>query len=531
METDQRSVDIVVVGAGFGGSIMAMVCRRLGRSVILVERGKHPRFAIGESSTPLTNLLLEEIGERFNLGFLAEFSKWGSWQEKHAKISCGLKRGFSFFHHREGKAFRRFEDHRNELLVAASLTDALGDTHWYRPELDAFLVEKAVELGSEYWDESQIVAAEEASEGLRLKVERPSEALTLRARFVIDASGPRGVLFRCLNLCDRSIAGMPLTQALFGHFRKVTRCQDLDAFRLPEVPPYPIDCAAVHHVFRSGWFWELGFNNGIVSAGVVMTDEWAECLRLEGTISAWKGVIARFPSLQQIFANAVVDSQFFYQRRVSFFSDLLHGRGWALLPSAAAVIDPLFSTGFPLNLLGIVRLGLAIERFFDLPGFLGQMERYSEVTRDEACRVGRLVGVAYQAMGSPKVFNAVSYLYFAAVSFEETRRRLKRVPIDNGFLLGSHRCFRDRLDRCLDQISRQLAQGSLRQEQEDQLVNHVIETVEPFNVIGIGRRNAQNWYPVRMEYLFRSLEKLESDVNEVREMLLRCGVEQKLMPA
>ena len=29
------------------------------------------------------------------------------------------------------------------------------------------------------------------------------------------------------------------------------------------------------------------------------------------------------------------------------------GDGWAMLPSAAGVIDPLLSTGFPLTLLGI----------------------------------------------------------------------------------------------------------------------------------------------------------------------------------
>ena len=32
------------------------------------------------------------------------------------------------------------------------------------------------------------------------------------------------------------------------------------------------------------------------------------------------------------------------------------GDRWAMLPSAAAFIDPLFSTGIPLTLLGIERL-------------------------------------------------------------------------------------------------------------------------------------------------------------------------------
>src|SRR5437867_4128092 len=59
--------DIAVVGSGFGGSLMAMIARQLGCSVVLLERGRHPRFAIGESSTPLANLLLEELARRYAL--------------------------------------------------------------------------------------------------------------------------------------------------------------------------------------------------------------------------------------------------------------------------------------------------------------------------------------------------------------------------------------------------------------------------------------------------------------------------------
>jgi FADH2 O2-dependent halogenase len=60
-------VDLAVVGSGFGGALTALVARRLGLSVALLERGTHPRFAIGESTSPLANLLLEEIARRYDL--------------------------------------------------------------------------------------------------------------------------------------------------------------------------------------------------------------------------------------------------------------------------------------------------------------------------------------------------------------------------------------------------------------------------------------------------------------------------------
>ncbi len=547
--SEVRSADVAVIGSGFGGSIMAMVCRRLGRSVILLERGKHPRFAIGESSTPLANLLLEEIAKQFGLPFLAEFSKWGIWQEKHPEIACGLKRGFSFFHHQEEKSFQRFPDCRNEFLVAASPCNALADTHWYRPDFDAFLVRKAVELGVDYFEESRIVHIEEERERVNLLAKRASGLLRVQARFAIDASGPRGALFRLLNLRERAINGMPPTQALFAHFRNVRRCEELNEFRLPnsvseggERLPYPIiDDAAVHHVFPHGWFWALNFNNGVTSAGVAATDDWAARWFYLEKDKAWDAVLSRFPSLRRAFAGAIEVVPFCYQRRVSFLSRSLHSLRWALLPSAAAFVDPLFSSGFPLNLLGVARLGELMDRFFESPEWSSRLEQYARTTAEEACRVGRLVGTAYQAMKYPMLFNAVTCLYFAALSFEETLRRLKRVPSGNGFLLGDHPVFRNRLDDCLDRIRDPLAQGFLSSGQQDCLEEDVRRSIEPFDVIGINNkeigdqknpasRSPANWQPVRLDALLRSAHKLESSAEEIRRMLLRCGFPKESLP-
>ena len=89
MKTD---FDIAVIGSGFGGSLIAMIAKRLGRSVVLLERGQHPRFAIGESSTPVANLLLEELARRYDLPRLLPLTKWGPWQRARPEIAGGLKR-------------------------------------------------------------------------------------------------------------------------------------------------------------------------------------------------------------------------------------------------------------------------------------------------------------------------------------------------------------------------------------------------------------------------------------------------------
>src|SRR5947199_6670078 len=111
--------DLAILGSGFGGSLMAMVARRLGLSVLLLERGSHPRFAIGESTSPLANLLLEELAQQYDLPRLLPFATYGTWKRAYPEVTVGLKRGFTFYHHRAGHPFAAAADREDQLLVAA----------------------------------------------------------------------------------------------------------------------------------------------------------------------------------------------------------------------------------------------------------------------------------------------------------------------------------------------------------------------------------------------------------------------------
>src|SRR5947207_6740538 len=55
-------VDAVVCGGGPAGSTFATCLARAGRSVVLFEREKFPRFHIGESLLPWNVPLLSRIG-------------------------------------------------------------------------------------------------------------------------------------------------------------------------------------------------------------------------------------------------------------------------------------------------------------------------------------------------------------------------------------------------------------------------------------------------------------------------------------
>src|SRR5471032_2524576 len=103
--------DIAVVGSGFAGSLTALALRSQGKRVIMVERERHPRFAIGESSTPLANLLIEELADKYGFPQIRAFSKWGTWQRSRPDVGGGLKRGFTFYFHRPGETFADEADH------------------------------------------------------------------------------------------------------------------------------------------------------------------------------------------------------------------------------------------------------------------------------------------------------------------------------------------------------------------------------------------------------------------------------------
>src|SRR6266849_4332348 len=176
--------DIAVIGSGFAGSLIAMIARRLGRSVALIERGQHPRFAIGESSTPLANLLLEEIATEYDLPFVRPLCKWGTWQKKLPHLACGLKRGFTFYHHEFDRRFGPDPERRQQLLVGASPRDEIADTHWYRPDFDHYLVQQAQALGVDYWDEVKITRANAEPNGMRLEGERKGQSIEFVGQFV-----------------------------------------------------------------------------------------------------------------------------------------------------------------------------------------------------------------------------------------------------------------------------------------------------------------------------------------------------------
>ena len=564
--------DLAIVGSGFGGSMLAMVARRLGFRVVLIERGRHPRFAIGESASPLAGILIEQLADRYDLPRLRPLSAYGTWRRAYPHVVCGLKRGFTYFRHDAGCRYGTADDRSNQLLVAASPNDELSDTHWLRSDVDAFLVEEAIALGADYVDETTLESCEWRPDGCGLlSGMRRARRLQLSAHFVIDATGPRGFLSRALGIGNRGFDAYPQTQSLFSHFTGVARCDEMPDFDVsraggperpspgsplgdrvrtgsepgpgrraggPECPPYPADDAALHHVFDNGWMWVLRFENGVTSAGIAVTDTLAAELRLADGERAWRRFLERYPSIAAQFADAAPIREFTWMPRLAWRAEATAGDGWAMLPSAAAFVDPLFSTGIPLTLLGIERIARIMEGgpaasalraaarlggalrsregppLPDLHSTHGDRpappwEAYAAATLAEADHTADVIAGCYASFPRFEDFTSYSMFYFAAASFSEMARRLG-MSRPRRFLCADDPQFGDASTR-LSPLRTRLRGRDYR--------DAVFAAVESLNVAGLCDPAKRNWYGVDLEDTVAAAGKFGLEQESVRAAL------------
>ena len=497
--------DAVIVGSGFSGSLLARILARTGWSVKLVERARHPRFAIGESTTPLANLALERLARDHGLPELAGLATHGRWLATRPEVRRGLKRGFSFYLQTPGEAWRPGPERR--LLVAASPNDHVADTHWLRSDVDHLMTELAVSDGVHLTEETTVEEVVPESAAIRLTLRHDGRIETTTSGLVVDASGSSAVVSRRLGAVD----GPPLRTAsslVGGHFRGVRNLAEVidDASALAGAP-YAEDRAAVHHLLEEGWAYLLAFDHGVTSAGLLL--EGADRGRSATPEALWRGVIERYPTLAALFMDAEPVEALRHVPRVQHRLSSCHGPRWVAMPNAFGFVDPLFSTGIAWSLRAVERLadvllntgpaseGVTTGRCF---------ERYASLLRAELDEIDSLVATAYRARRCFDLFAAHSMLYFAAVSFAESFERIARPDgaCWRGFL-GAGDAEAERLIRDSGARLRAVLAGDGPAREYEAWV---ARSIEPLNVAGLGDPARRNLYPADMDELERRAPRL-----------------------
>ncbi len=486
--------DLAILGSGFGGTLLAIIARTLGYSVALLERGTHPRFAIGESSTPLADFKLAAIADRFGLDWLRPFAKYGTWKANYPHLTCGLKRGFSFFRHDLGKAFTPTAHNTNALLVAASPDDAIADTHWFRAEFDAHLVNRAIAEGVPYLDRLEIHSIRHSDRGWELEGIRPDGAASIHAGFLVDATGNGQALSQPLGLesvdpsCLRA-----RSRAVYSHFVGVARWHDvLQETAGPAATAehmFPCDAAALHQIIDGGWMWVLRFENGVTSAGFSLDPETHPIRPDETPEAEWKRLLRTYPSLARQFTEAEPVRPFVRTGRLQRRLTQAAGPNWALLPHSAGFLDAWLSPGIAQTLFAVNRLGRLLAEDWRSPTREQRLAGYGRAVLRELAWVDEITGTCFACFDRFPVMATVTMLYFAAAMFCEERERTGQAGPDEAFLLADHPGYREMADRLFRQALTVDASDS------DRFMAAARHGFEPYNLCGLCDPDRRNMYP------------------------------------
>lgn len=421
------TTDVAILGSGFAGSLLALILERRGLRTVLLDRARHPRFAVGESSTPVADMILRGLARRHDLPRLAPLAAYGSWRETYPHLGVGSKRGFSYFHHVPGEPFAPRADHANELLVAASSDPWNCDTQWLRADVDAFLAAEAEAQGATLLEGVELEGVEQTANDWRLTGRQEQQRVEVRAAFVVDGTGPGGVLPRALGIEPAPVPLTTCTRAIYGHFTGVPRWGEVISAAGAAVAdhPFPCDDAALHHLLDGGWLWMLRFDDGRLSAGLVLD---AERFPLDPGVPAeaeWARWLGRYPSLGRLLADARLTDppgRLVRTGRLQRLAGQAAGPTWALLPHTCGFIDPLHSTGIAHSLSGVERLAEILPAHWGRPTLTAALAAYGEDLGRELRWIDRLVALCYRSLPSFRLFTASAMLYFAATIHYERLR-------------------------------------------------------------------------------------------------------------
>jgi FADH2 O2-dependent halogenase len=523
---NMQSCEVAIVGSGFAGSLLARVLTTLGYDVVLLERGTHPRFAIGESSTPLANLSLERIGVRYGLTDCYDLATHGRWMEHHPDLMRGLKRGFTYYRHHPHEKFENRGLESERLLVAASPNDSISDSHWMRSDIDHHFVREAVKAGVDYRDRVELTSADFQSESVILGGRRNGESFELRANFLVDASGPGGFIAKQLSIPSALEKTETRSALVFSHFAGAKLMSDV----IPGMPegPYPDDWAAVHHVIDEGWMYSLRFDNGVTSAGFTLSPNGVRSLQLtnDGSPeSMWQMLLDRYPTIGDAFAGATPLMPIAYRSCIQHRLSRAAGDRWAMMPHAYAFVDPLFSTGIAWGLRAVERLALAFESKAATERVPDSetLERYDAALSVEADQIDLVVAGAYEAMAHFDLFAAQVMLYFAAVSFAEVSQRLSHdeTVAWRGFLGTGDAVLAPLPRESLERLRRiTLGRGSSGVDEErKEFAEWIKGSIAPRNIAGLANAARHNLYPVDFEELVEQHSLLDMSRKQVVDAL------------
>jgi FADH2-dependent halogenase/halogenation protein CepH len=302
-----EAVDVVVIGAGPGGSTTATRLAQAGRSVLLLERRKLPRFHIGESMLPTMNVICEKLGVFDRIKAQGYVPKYGA---EFSRATSGKYGRVPFTAQGPGRHDTTFQVER--------------------AHFDRTLAEFSRESGVNLLEEANVLdLLQEDGRVVGVRYEHGGESHTVRARYVVDASGRASKISQTFGL--RKYVERMRMVAVFQHFKGIDEKNN---------PGEEGDIMIGSH--KDGWLWAIPIWPDTISVGSVMK---RDVFRAGDPKELLTEHIGRIERISERIAGAEPHGDVHIETDYCYYSDTITGSGWCMVGDAACFFDPIFSGG------------------------------------------------------------------------------------------------------------------------------------------------------------------------------------------
>lgn len=392
--------DIAILGSGIIGSTCALIFRRAGYHVQLIDQGTHPRFALGESTLPPTSFWMTLLAHRWKVPELHTVSVAAKINER-VTASCGVKKNFGFVYHDPGQSSHVKAWH---VPIPEGKDGKAGESHLFRQDVDAYLFHCAIESGVEAFSGTNIIAVEEFAKGIRLKA---ADGREFEARFVVDASGFRSVLSQHFGLRQTPCPLKTQSRSLFTHMVNV---QPYDEYYSGPQPSSPWHQGTLHHFFDGGWMWVIPFNNvgssnnKLCSVGLNFDLRHYPYDPKKQAELEWSEFLQAHPSIAGQFGRAALARPWVRTGRLQYSNSSCVGPRYWITPHAAGAVDALYSRGM-LNAFQATQTGcrLVIDALTDDDFAVERFQQLDELTHNSLAIQDALVFGSYSALRDPSL--------------------------------------------------------------------------------------------------------------------------------
>lgn len=312
-KTQSSDPDIIIIGGGPGGATAAMLLARQGLRALVLEKESFPRFHIGESLVPRNFTLLKELGLDAAIEHIPHMPKLGAEFVLGGDPNSSRRFGF------------------DEGLLPGSPTINVE-----RSGFDKLLLDAAIAAGAVVRQNTAVEKILRLADG-DVAVQVDGQPIT--AKYLIDASGQGTVIARHLGTRIPRADSAFQKVAYFQNFESVRRRPGIEA-------GHP--CIAM---CKEGWFWFINIDPTRTSVGFVAHPDLCKTVGIAPTrLLAW--AIEHCPVAKERMREAVGPDTNDIIANFSYNCRPYAGPGHFLVGDAAAFIDPIFSTGVTIAMMG-----------------------------------------------------------------------------------------------------------------------------------------------------------------------------------